>query len=380
MIKGKKGDMEQTIYFVIFEIILVAITAIALFNYTNNLAKSTSFEREAMSRDLALLIDTIYMAPGNLHYTYDNNYTTFDFRVIFGNSIVEVSEEGKPITPFFYYGANPNIKMDAYQQTSKDVFSFSKSDNEIKLNSEFNKDLFYCPYVNTTKKDWSIVLDTDFSYGIQRAQKITGTPNQKKETIKDKQNEIISFYMGDEESTQNPLKIYILSDSNQIAKSRKLACKIANWLMQGAKTKFTSTEIIPTYESKDESDQKYILTKDKAQVFVEAGNINFPYEDLDAEKSRYFLILNNALRDYFGETEPGELCSADHCFKITWGVCSVYGGEANYKCPQGYKCCKNTKNDCELLGGRCIDNTKEECKGETIPNKCPSNLKCCKQK
>jgi|GEM_PF-1980863 len=403
MIKAKKGEIEQTIYFVIFEIILIAITALALFSYVNNLAKSTGFEKQILARDFALILDAVYAAPGNLEYAYQNNFSNFNFNMIFGDSLVQISEKDNTYMPAFPYASSFNIYMPAYEANTKEKIVLFKSDNKIEINSEFNSDLFLCPYVNTTKNDWKILLDTNFNYNLINSEKLTGTPKDKREKItltyspdiqiingipiipenyqiaKEKTQEVVSFYMGKTDANENPLKIYIVVDSVAIAESRKLACIIINQFMQEAKTKFTSAEIIPVYETSDETDLKYILTKNRVQVFIEAGNTNYKYENIEQEKTNYFILLERVLKDYFGEKEPGQLCNLNHCKPKGIDVCLAYGGLAPYTgCPEGNLCCNNIENECELNKGECVDLIKETCSEENlIDKKCPYSLKCC---
>ena len=78
-------------------IIHIGMIGIALFiwwllnTYVNSIEKDTEFHKILLSRDISMLTNTIYIAPGNLEYTYSNDkmdLTKFQF---------EFTDEGKTV-------------------------------------------------------------------------------------------------------------------------------------------------------------------------------------------------------------------------------------------------------------------------------------------
>ncbi len=70
MFKEKRGAFDIQ-YTVIAEIILATIIFIALLSYVQGVASDSLFEQNFLARDVGLLIDSVYAAPGDLSKTYD---------------------------------------------------------------------------------------------------------------------------------------------------------------------------------------------------------------------------------------------------------------------------------------------------------------------
>lgn len=73
---GKKG-ITHDLFFNVFELLLAFIVAFALFNFVNDIIKQTIFEKNYLTRDLALIINTLYAAPGEVVYNYDEDVGEF---------------------------------------------------------------------------------------------------------------------------------------------------------------------------------------------------------------------------------------------------------------------------------------------------------------
>lgn len=71
VLAGKKGSIE---YDFITELITATIVIVVLFNYLSTVGTDSVFEQNFMARDLGLLIDTAYAAPGSLAITYDTTF------------------------------------------------------------------------------------------------------------------------------------------------------------------------------------------------------------------------------------------------------------------------------------------------------------------
>lgn len=93
-INGKKGIIHE-MFFNIFEIVLAFIVILALFNFVNDIVKQTIFEKNYLARDLAVLTNTIYAAPGELIYNYNENVKEFEFSFGFKPNNIEIYENIK---------------------------------------------------------------------------------------------------------------------------------------------------------------------------------------------------------------------------------------------------------------------------------------------
>src|SRR3989338_6630309 len=75
-IRNKRG-MEHEIFFNIFELALAAIVVISLFLFISDVVEQTIFEKNYIARDLSVLANTIYAAPGGVFYIYDEDVSKF---------------------------------------------------------------------------------------------------------------------------------------------------------------------------------------------------------------------------------------------------------------------------------------------------------------
>ncbi|HME87408.1 MAG TPA: hypothetical protein VKE88_03280 [Candidatus Nanoarchaeia archaeon] len=71
VLAGKEGSIE---YDFITELITAAIVVVVLFNYLGTVGTDSVFEQNFMARDLGLLIDTAYAAPGTVAIKYDTTF------------------------------------------------------------------------------------------------------------------------------------------------------------------------------------------------------------------------------------------------------------------------------------------------------------------
>lgn len=106
---GKKGlTYEQ--FFNVLELVLAIIIILALFFFVSDVAKKTIFEKNYMARDLAILLNTFYAAPGEVTYNYYENLKDFTFN--FGDNKVEVSgKEDKGTNIFYPFAKNKEVQF-----------------------------------------------------------------------------------------------------------------------------------------------------------------------------------------------------------------------------------------------------------------------------
>jgi hypothetical protein len=112
----KKG-LSHTIFFNVFELILAFIVALALFNFITDIAEQTIFEKNYLVRDLSLLINTLYAAPGEVVYNYTEDVSKFtlDFtvsKITIYQKGREDEEDDSDETIFYLFSENKNIPFE----------------------------------------------------------------------------------------------------------------------------------------------------------------------------------------------------------------------------------------------------------------------------
>ncbi len=125
---NKKG--VETQYFRMFEIIMVAIVVLGILLFAKGVTESTDLEKEYLSRDLALVLDTIYASPGDVSYTYYLNKNKLDVAIQDGQ--VKVSENGlRPAT--YQYAGDSEVKTQNFDMPKPQEITITKRGKEIKI-------------------------------------------------------------------------------------------------------------------------------------------------------------------------------------------------------------------------------------------------------
>jgi len=92
LFKNKKATIfEKPIWFLI-DLIVSIVVFIMLLTYVDQVGESLTFERDFISKDIALLIDSVYASPSSLSLKYPQN--TFWFSYKFEDNQVSVIERG----------------------------------------------------------------------------------------------------------------------------------------------------------------------------------------------------------------------------------------------------------------------------------------------
>ena len=79
---GKKAQVEHEFYYIIAQMFLIVLIAVALFTFIDDVADQTLFEKNYLSKDIALIVNSIYASPGDVSYTYPGDIKNFiiDFK------------------------------------------------------------------------------------------------------------------------------------------------------------------------------------------------------------------------------------------------------------------------------------------------------------
>ena len=109
---NNKDGISHDLFFNVFELILAAIVIIALFQFVNDVAEQTIFAKNYFARDMALLVNALYAAPGEVDYTYNEDTSNFIFD--FNSNRLTVYEEGDSEDNrniLYFYAENKNIPI-----------------------------------------------------------------------------------------------------------------------------------------------------------------------------------------------------------------------------------------------------------------------------
>jgi hypothetical protein len=125
-------------YWTIVEIVIIILIATVMFQFVKNVSENRFFERSALSKDTALLMDTIQSVPGDLSYTYTHSMidtTRYDFK--FNNFEVYVNDKGGLLNNFYPYYDNENI-ANTYTSpiTLAKKIQFQKTGGDLKIGKE----------------------------------------------------------------------------------------------------------------------------------------------------------------------------------------------------------------------------------------------------
>ena len=139
LIFNNKNGINQELFFNIFEVVLAFIVILSLFYFINDVVKQTIFEKNYLARDLAILVNTIYSAPGDVNYDYKENSDKFQFVFNFTPNKVEVYsyEEKEPGEHLNYLFGEDKIIAFGYKNLIYDKenvkIEFLKSDDYINI-------------------------------------------------------------------------------------------------------------------------------------------------------------------------------------------------------------------------------------------------------
>ena len=111
----------------------IAVFAWYLLNtYVKSIEENTEYQRILLSRDLALLANTLYAAPGNVEYIYSNDKIdlgNFYFEFLEDNTpVVKVKEKG--IEKKYPYAKPAEVPFPDNLRATNSI-KFSKIDNII---------------------------------------------------------------------------------------------------------------------------------------------------------------------------------------------------------------------------------------------------------
>ena len=118
----------------LFELFLVVSIYLILVSQVNGIKNDVTFEELYISRDLALLIDAIYAAPGMVSYEYLNDkYDLTRFIFNFKDQNVEVNWEG--VRAHYPYSEDKSIPINEIEIAYPEKIIFEKNNERLNIGS-----------------------------------------------------------------------------------------------------------------------------------------------------------------------------------------------------------------------------------------------------
>lgn len=350
----KRAQVPVTVYFRIFEIILLVMVIAIIANEVNSAKTGGIYQQKFLSRDMALVLDSLSNARGNVWYAYNPQLSEPDkYAFSFRNQRVDVNGESWP------FAVNTNDRAFLPEQPVKPTiagFLITRSGNALVVEpltqaaQPFNGLLLQCPAAGVALK--TIVLDPGHGYnavtkqgdngftagtlkeselmlnlavGIQSQLGATANKNvlgtralhaeyltlpdlgtffaeEAKTTAErvavinqHKDAALISLHVGKQEKNQNIVKAYVNKDAPTSA--YKLACTLLNAIAAAYPLDVTGTAIIPIDLGQLAADNpKQVLLSDRAAIQLELGNIDLSNNKLLADIPKLASILAGGLR------------------------------------------------------------------------------------
>ncbi len=333
----------ERLYFVLFEIILIVLVTSIIFNKINDIRKEQIFQKKFLARDLALVKNVEYAAPGVLAYAYGKQSEQFpQFEITFADHVVSFSGTPYPFAPDtrIFLQNEPKIltgvKALALVRSGQDQFvsnygpinplrlqcgdSFERIRGKITLDPGhgYNEALVERQRsegaseqeIQQVAGDRGIVTAAGSESELMRllAASIYGhDPNLYGQTRSIKEDSALSLeerkrlidgaVLSLHARTDTTLKAFIDAQGKKRAVSEQLACMILGSLVDYFPSAFTGVSIIPIDSAVLASDDpKRVLAIDKPGVLIEIGDMRNAETPMIKERRAFAQAINEAIQ------------------------------------------------------------------------------------
>ncbi len=160
----KKGQVNVVIYFRIFEILLLVMVIMIIATEVTNVKDSGLYQKKFISRDLALVMDSLTNARGNLMYSYNPPLATLSkFDINLKGGMVLVDDEAWPYATNKLYRLNEPLAFEKPHALRIKKIGNSISVEDVKSKEvPFNGYVLECP--GTASDISSIIIDPGHGY------------------------------------------------------------------------------------------------------------------------------------------------------------------------------------------------------------------------
>ncbi|MFW6449480.1 MAG: hypothetical protein ACOCZ6_00370 [Nanoarchaeota archaeon] len=138
MIGLNKRGVKKSLWTIV-DIVFITILILAVFPFINDVKEDTYFEKKFLSKDMALLLNTLQYVPGDVHLMYPDYAPYEDYVYNFEDEKVSVSESKEAIggwsyLSFFYFDNTFLIKnFDTVKEPSS--IYFSKLEDSVNIDT-----------------------------------------------------------------------------------------------------------------------------------------------------------------------------------------------------------------------------------------------------
>ncbi|TKJ17374.1 hypothetical protein CEE44_02465 [Candidatus Woesearchaeota archaeon B3_Woes] len=148
-------------------VLALGVVGLLLFSMISTMKDKTDFDKQFLSTDLSLIIDTIQSMPGTVFLKYAQDTKNFSFQ--FNDNVVNVYEKDKlPLSSYFIDDKNSPLLLKTLGEFPVSI-AFLKQGNKFEVdykdNIEFNENIVVCPSLKPTKslESTSFLLVSDES-------------------------------------------------------------------------------------------------------------------------------------------------------------------------------------------------------------------------
>lgn len=165
---SKKGDLVSIMMNPVFETVLaLGVVGLLLFGIISTMKDRADFDRQFLSTDVALIIDTLYTMPEMVYLEYNKDVKNFSFK--FDKNAVNVYEKDKQhLIAYFIEDKKTRLLYKTLDVVPVNI-AFFKQGNALKIdykdNINFNEQIVVCPTIKTKKslQSTSFLLVSDES-------------------------------------------------------------------------------------------------------------------------------------------------------------------------------------------------------------------------
>lgn len=324
----KRGVITGEVILFMVELMLIGMCFISLMSFVQTIANKTLVEKNFLSKDLSLVLNTMYASPGIIKYTYyfdeiDLSKFTFDLKYNkVGVADAATPNNVKPVQTMYRYGNDDSIKLSKDEIGGFSDFQLANNGRTIFIDEKLKITDYrlYCLEPESGLKIGKIILDpghggndkglesgdkkeseemlrlvkfvddelSDFEVESTRGKNIDYTRDVEPLTsryaqVKELQNYdlVMSFHLGKYDKNKNYLKAYVSSARDGMFRS--FVCNVVDTLGDikiDGKNIFDEVTIFEIDGDEVPNNSYEVVLKHPNSVIFEVGNI-------DSDKTDY---------------------------------------------------------------------------------------------
>ncbi len=335
------SETTEKMLWILTEIFILILLMAGQIAWIHSLLEDTKYERNYLNRDMALLIGTLYSAPGNVDYLYTTERTNISkFAFTFSKQRI-VSNDAGMENPVYYWYADDlkekSVIQGQFEKPSEIPFCYVAGVVKLGRVNCSHIRLNKCPEVDTKKEGVPLImLDPVFggdekgkisedgvlteaeasrailfsfkNYGLSASSftfdstrdlqydLAAGTTLPISDRI-DMANSktydlLITLTVGESAKDRNPVNIYVPKEHSLA--NEKLACMLGNAFIINNNEVTSISPIIVN------PDNELLNAKPHVAIEIQLGNINNPHSSLLTDQAAVGKVINDVLKQYYG--------------------------------------------------------------------------------